>query len=169
MTDVYSVKTAAMRDSHSSSAVEISEANHLNSYLEANLTAYMTVEEPFENLYTDSAPYDKQRLANLLTEFVQVDRDSGEPVRQSRFHDLNPEAQTTALMLYRHVAVELGEIDETELAVEAMWFDRNSDTEEHEVLDYESDLAFVDEQDDSMLYYIPPHRVDAAIEYLESQ
>lgn len=70
------------------------------------------------------------------------------------------------LLLYRHIAVELDELEETELPVEAIWIDRNSEVQEHEVIDHVDILPFVKETDGRGQYFIPEYRIDAALDHL---
>lgn len=125
----------------------------------------MAPSDPLDDLYTDEAPYDKSRLVEIIQDIVQISEESGEPVFQPQYHELSPEGQVISLLLYRHVATELGEIEE--LPVEAIWLDEFSNGDESEIIDYKSDFDFVDEDEDTG-FYIPRHSVEAALDYIES-
>lgn len=128
----------------------------------------MSDDDPLTDLYSDEDPYDRSRLATKLGEFLEVDPESGGPVRHTGFESLAPREQAVALLLYRKVATELGEIDPGEEAVNAMWIDRNSDAVESDVYGFAADLDVIEETEQSTLL-IPDHRVDAALDHLDGE
>mgnify|MGYP000533687293 CR=1 FL=1 len=128
----------------------------------------MTSEDPLEDLYADEPPYDRQRLADVLESVVQVNEDTGDPMTLPPFGDLDPEAQCVALLLYRHVVVELGERPADDEAVEPIWLAQNADIEEDRVIEFASDRSFVEESDERGGYYVPKGWIDAAVDHLES-
>ena len=126
----------------------------------------MNSDDPLEDLYTDEEPYDKQRLVDVVGKFIQVNKKSGEPVRQQAFQNTDPEGQIVAFLLYRRIAVELGELNEDEKAAILERIADYVDANDTAVSNYVSDLSFVQEFDPGV-FYIPEHSVTAAVEKLE--
>ena len=127
----------------------------------------MASDDPLDDLYADDTPYDRERLVDTVGEFVQVDPDTGEPVQMAAFSDLDPKSQAVALLLYRQVAVELGEISDDDVAVDALWVDKHSDGEEFEIIDHLYDFEFTTDSDGTMGFYVPRNRIVTALDYLE--
>ena len=126
----------------------------------------MNSDDPLEDLYTDEEPYDKQQLVDVVGKFIQINKKSGEPVRQQTFQNTDPEGQIVAFLLYRRIAVELGELNEDEKAAILERIADYVDANDTAVSNYVSDLRFVQELDPGV-YYIPEHSVEAAVEELE--
>jgi hypothetical protein len=122
--------------------------------------------DPLDDIYADEEPYDKGRLVDVVGQFVQVDKESGDPIRQPAFHDADLEGQVVALLLYRRIAVELGELDDQQIAAIPEHLADYSDADDRTVSNVLSDHAFIEEFDPGT-YYIPEHTVERVIEKLE--
>ena len=140
--------------------------SHASFIHEAKALVRMNSDDPFEDLYADEEPYDKQRLADIVGKFIQVNKNSGEPVRQQAFQGTDPEGQIVAFLLYRRIAVELGELNEKEKAAIPERIADYVDANDMVVSSCASDLSFIQEFDPGV-YYIPEHSVEAAVEELE--
>jgi len=123
-------------------------------------------DDPLEDIYGEEDPYDKRRLVDVVRQFVQVDKESGDPIRQPAFRDADSEGQVVALLLYRRIAVELGELDDQQIAAIPERLADYADADDRTVSKILSDLAFIEEFDPGA-YYIPEHAVERAIEELE--
>lgn len=123
----------------------------------------MAEDDPLEEVYTDEPPYDEGWLVEVVSEFVQVDRETGEPSLQNDFHLATAETQVTSLLLYRHIASELGELEEHEIPVGESWLDDCGAGEE--ITPGFWQLGFVEETDGK--YVIPPHGVEDALTQIE--
>jgi len=123
----------------------------------------MADDDPLSEMYTDERPHDREQAVETLSDFVQVDQDTGEPVPQSEFQDATLEKRIVALLLYRQIAAELGELGEDEIPVDQEWLKTKANAEH--TVPGTWDLEFIRETKDG--HKTPPHSVDAALEYLE--
>lgn len=108
-------------------------------------------------------PYNDPELVSVLSRLVQVDRVSGDPDPQERFWEVEPAAQAVALMLYRHVADSLGQLD-GDVPVEAGWLVDNTDVFVADAKALPGELAFVLERRGRL--EIPRDEIGAAVEFL---
>jgi len=119
-------------------------------------------EEPADA--TGEQIYNDGRLISVLSRFVKVDRVSGDPVTQARFDEVEPPAQAVALMLYRHVAESLGQLDGA-VPVEGAWLAEHTGFYATEVAALREEFPFV-EAERGDRYFVPRSEIGAAVEFL---
>jgi len=123
-------------------------------------------DDPLDDMYATD-PYDPDRLVDVVGRYVQIDPNSGEPALQQPFFDLDDDLQAVSLLLYRQIAVELGEISKDDVAVRIDWLDETS-TGWGFIDDCLYELDFIVDKGGILNgFFIPKHHVDAAIDYLE--
>jgi hypothetical protein len=123
----------------------------------------MTGDNPLDEMYTNEPPYDREHLVEVLSDFIQVDKETGGPSLQNDFHLATAETQVTSLLLYRHIAAELGELEEHEIPVGESWLNDWGTVDEVVPGFWQSE--FVEEEDAK--YVIPPHGVEDALTQIE--
>ena len=121
---------------------------------------------PLEALLTDAVAVDTERLAGALKGYFGIDSKNGQPVQGDNYADLTSDRKMLGLMLAREAAVLLGRADESPLA--AKEFIELSGLPEGTVYPALRSLAKANlaQQDDEKRYFVPRHRILAAVEAL---
>ena len=118
---------------------------------------------PFDEPDAGAEPYNDRELVTVLSRFVKVDRVSGDPVIQEQFQAVEPAAQAVALMLYRHVADSLGQL-EGDVPADPGWIVDLSDIYIADAKALPGELEFVVERRGTL--EIPRDELGAAVEFL---
>lgn len=130
---------------------------------------YMSNDQnPLEKLYTDEIPYDQDRLAQVLLQYIKIDSTDSSVLFKPAFDRLDDKQKVICRLLSLRALHDLGEISESEIGVEAIEIDRSTGVHEADVLDTCVDLSIVEiEHGDYGRCKIPAVHVDTAISYLE--
>lgn len=133
-------------------------------------TSQMSNEEndPLEDLYGDKESFDRERLANALKGVIEIDRDTGGPIFKERYYELTNKEKFIAQLLYRRVAVALGEIEENEVGISSGYAASNTDVGESAIRNYAVDLDFVESDEELGGYYLSPYAVGQGTRFIES-
>jgi hypothetical protein len=121
--------------------------------------------DPLEGLYMSGEDFDRERLFNTLSGIIGIDEESGEPVFLDSYFDLSNKERFVAQLLYRRAATSLGDLDEE--GTSASEYAEALDSSESAVQNYNSDLQFVESDEERGGYVISAHSVGAAIQFLE--
>ena len=126
-------------------------------------------DDPLSELYVDESLYDRNRLTNVLNQFVGIDSDDGSMVKKPEFHDLDDQSKVICYLLYVRVSHELGEIEESDLHQLPNPIAQNVGLREVEANEIAEDLSIVDGgATEDGEFRIPPSKIDRAVALLES-
>jgi|GEM_PF-2143880 len=123
-------------------------------------------DDPLERIVVDRDQMDRERLASSIEGVVAVDRESGEPVTRSEYHDLDNKPRFVARLLARRAAFELGYTDESEIGRTSAELDAKMEASGSTIQNYGGE-SFVENDDEYGGYHVPGHSVGLAVEFLE--
>jgi len=103
------------------------------------------------------------RLLETLTDLVQAEKGTGDPVPQSDFHEAAPDVRVFSLLLYGHIAAELGEPGEDEIPAEKSWLKNKANAESANIDRWNED--FLSKEGEQ--FVIPSHSVEAALDLID--
>lgn len=125
--------------------------------------------DPLEGLLVDREAIDRERLAEVLDGLVAIDREDGDLLIQTGFHNLNSRAQMVALLLAKRAASTLDVIDEEELSMTSTDVEEYVDVSRTTIDAYGNEkLSFVTKDMNRGGYYVPVAALTKAIEYLQN-
>ncbi|MFC7044613.1 hypothetical protein ACFQH6_03555 [Halobacteriaceae archaeon GCM10025711] len=122
--------------------------------------------DPLEGLYVDGDEFDRERLFNALQGIIGIDRETGNPVFQSGYTELDGRGKFTAQLLYRVAADALDELEDEDLGAPASKFSDPAGVSDRSINNYGEELKFVHHDEEKGGYYIPAFAIEEAIEYL---
>lgn len=116
----------------------------------------------YDKLYADEEPFDREELVDIISNFLKIEPDTGEILFHDSFHDLTENQKVVLGLLYRRVAKDMDELDES-LEVSPPWIDETFGVDEMEAVDCCMDLSFISEEDER--YFISKINIDTAIDW----
>lgn len=123
---------------------------------------------PLNELLVDKNEVNQERLATVLSGLIGIDRESGELVIQSDFHNLDSRSQMVALLLAKRAGEVLGVIDEADILMNSSEIAEYVDVSSRSIRTYGSEkLSFVKTDQRKGGYFIPAASVSQAIQHLE--
>jgi len=123
-------------------------------------------ENPLERIVADKDAINRERLANVIDEVVNVDKDSGEVIVRSGYNDLGNKPKFVARLLARRAAFDLDLLEESEIGASSGQLGKRMEASQSTIQNY-GDLDFVGNDEEYGGYYIPGHSIELAIDYLD--
>ena len=124
--------------------------------------------DPLEDLYVDASNIDQQRIRDVLTDLIAIDRETGNPRFYQEFDELERKRRFTAVLLYRRALAALDDLnDDEEIGKKSGYFADLLDVDGSTIRHSVGNLDFVTNEDEQGGYYIPAHSIKRAVEYLQ--
>jgi hypothetical protein len=119
---------------------------------------------PLSKLETGDIAFDRAKMADALDGLVQIDDEGVHP--DTQLTELDSDEQVLALMLGRQAAVDLGNIDSSEVGETATWFAEYVTVGSSAVGNITGRQDSIRNDSDVGGYYIPEFRVEEALTVL---
>jgi len=124
--------------------------------------------DPLEDLYVDASNIDQQRIRDVLTDLIAIDRETGNPRFYQEFDELDTKRKFTAVLLYRRALAALDDLeDDGEIGKGSGYFADLLDVDDSTIRHNVGDLDFVTNEDEQGGYHVPAHNIKRAVDYLQ--
>lgn len=128
----------------------------------------MSEDDPLTDLYVDKDDIDRQRLLNVLSGLIGIDKETGDPVYHGSYYELDNKSRFVSQILYREAARLLEEREAGEIGANSATFAETLDSSESAVQNYASELEFVEHNEEQGGYVLRDHWAGDAIAYLQN-
>ena len=127
-------------------------------------------DDPLERLFLDQEEVDRERLSEVLSGKIGIDRETGDPYFLGEFSDLSNKQKIIIYLLYRKAAVALGKLSDDEEGVQSKEISDVTGVKYNTVRGWLPKMDhLILKDDDKSGYHIPPHSLDEAMEVIADE